>query len=309
MATDATLQKFEEKMLKQVSPLEQKSVELLEKATQQLVSDDVTLAQAVAVKKEINAHSKLVKESRLALTRPIDDMKKLIMSKESEVMLPLEKAKADISDKILTYEEELERLRLEEENRIDRILDSISVAVWTYETVADVDARGKEIKEAFALLSESDKSNAKIKLALTTSVDALTTRKSNLEEEERQRVERERLAKEAEKQSAERASLERERAAIEQKERELQAEKERQQRELERQELEAKALEQRKAEAAAEKARPKSNIATRTEFEVESPHLVDRKYCSPDGVKIRQAIKDGATEIAGVRIFQTKSVR
>lgn len=309
MTTEKSLQTFEDKMLKQVSPLEQKSLELLEKATDQEVFDDVTLAQAVAVKKEINAHSKLVKDSRLALTRPLDEMKKLIMSKESEVMLPLDKAKANVADKILTYEEELERLRQIEIDRVNQILEIISVSAWSLKTAVEVDYRGKEIKDAFAKLSEADQNNADIKLAFRTSIDSLTTRKTNLEEEERQRVERERLAKEAEKQSVERAALDKERAAIEAKERELQADRERQQRELERQELEAKATEQRKTEAAAEKARPKSNIATVTEFEIETPSIVDRIYCSPDSVKIRQAIKDGTTKIAGVRIFQTKKVR
>lgn len=103
MATDKTLDKFEEKMLKQVSPLEQQSVELLNKSLAQTVGDDVTLAKAVAIKKEINAHGKLVKDSRMALTRPLDDMKKTIMSKESEIMLPLEKAKTDISMSPLEY--------------------------------------------------------------------------------------------------------------------------------------------------------------------------------------------------------------
>lgn len=309
MTTDNTLQKFEEKMLKEVSPLEQKSIELLEKSTLQTVTNDTTLAKAVALKKEINAHSKFIKDSRMALTRPLDDMKKLIMEKESEVTLPLEKAKAGLADKILTYEEELEKIRLAEEQRIDAILETLGVAVWELENPKDVDAKGKQIKESFTKLDEKDQNNAEIKLVFRQSVDALTTRKTNLEEEERQKIERERLAKEAENQSAERAKLERQRAAIEEQERQLKADKERQQREMERQEFEAKALEQRKADVAAEKARPKSNIATITEFEIESPHLVDRKYCSPDSVKIRQAIKDGETEIAGVRIFQTKKVR
>lgn len=310
MTTEATLNKFEEKMLKEVSPLEQQSVALLEKTTQlPAVTDDATLSKAVAIKKEINAHSKLVKDSRLALTRPLDDMKQTIMLKEKEVMLPLEKAKADVSEKILTYEEELERLRMEEENRIDQVLDSISVAVWVYKTVDDINARGAQIKEAFSKLGTKDQENAKVKLAFQASVDALTTRKANLEEEERQRVEREQLAKEAEKQSAERAKLDRERAEIKRKEREIQAERERQQRELERQELERKAEEQRKAEATAEKARPKSNIATITEFKIEMPNLVARIYCSPDEKLIRAAIKNGVTEIAGVRVFQTKKVR
>lgn len=310
MSTDATLIKFEEKMLKEVSPLEQRSVALYEKSQALTsVTDVTTLGNAISIKKEINAHSKFIKDSRLALTRPLDDMKKTILAKEAEVMLPLDKAKADISDKILTYEEEQERIRAIEEQRIAEILDSIRVAVWDYATLEEVDAKGKELKKVFAALSPDDQANADIKLQFRSSVDALTTRKSNLEEEERQRLERDRLAKEAEKQSVERAKLEKDRSAIEEQERKLKADKERQQRELERQELEREAEAKRKAEAAAEKAKPKSNIATITDFEIESPNTVDRLYCSPDPVKIRQAIKDGVTDISGVRIFQTKKVR
>ena len=307
--TDATLQKFEENMLKQVSPLEKTSLELLEKARAQKISDNGSLARAVAVKKEVNAHGKLIKDLRMDLTRPLDDMKKLIMAKESEVTAPLDEAKSTVSEKILAYEEELERLAREEENRIDRILDSISVAVWTYETPKAVDARGKEIKAVFTKLSESDQNDTRVKLKLRESVDALTTRKSNLEEEERQAAERERLSKVAEEQSAAQAKLERERAAIEAEERRIRAEKERQARELERHQLEAEAEAQRKADEKLNKEKPKAGITTRTEFEIENEFLVDRKYCSPDTIKIRQAIKDGATELAGVRIFETKTVR
>lgn len=309
MASDKTLDKFEEKMLKEVSPLEKRSVELREKASLQVVEDDSTLAKAVALKKEINAHSKFIKDSRMALTRPLDDMKKLILSKESEVTLPLDKAKADISDKILAYEEEQERIRQAEIDRVDDIVDSLKVGVWNLNTPKEVDTEGKRIKDLFTKLSTKDADNADIKLAFRSSVDALTTRKTNLEEEERQKAERERLAKEAEKQSAERAKLERDRAEIEDRERKLKADQERQQREMERQALEDEAQKKRKEEESAAKLRPKANIATITEFEIESPHLVDRKYCSPDSVKIRQAIKDGETEIAGVSIFQTRKVR
>lgn len=307
--TDATLQKFEEKMLKRVSPLEKASVELLKKAKAQKITDNGSLAKAVAVKKEINAHGKLIKDSRLDLTRPLDDMKKLIMNKEAEVTAPLDEAKANVSEKILAYEEELERIAREEVVRIEGVLDSLRVAVWDLSTVAEIDKKGKELKTTFGKLSDRDQANADVRLCFRESVDALLTRKSNLEEEARQQVERERLAKVAEKQSAAAAKLERERAAIEAEERRIEAEKERQKRELERQEFEAEALEQSKAAAKLEKEKPKANIAIRTDFEIENEYLIDRKYCSPDPVKIRQAIKDGVTDISGIRIFETKTVR
>lgn len=308
--TDATLLKFEEKMLKEVSPLEVKSRELLAKSKAiKEVKDNATLASAVAIKKEINAHGKLIKDMRLELTRPLDDLKKQIMAKETEVTLPLEQAKTDISEKILTYEEEQERIKQEEENRVNEIKASLEVNVYSLTTIEIIESEGKRIKDIYAKLDPSDAENMVIKLAFKGSVDSLIGRKTAIEEEERQRLERERLAKEAEKMSAERAELERQKAEVERKEREVQAEKERQMRELERQALEAEALKQAKEEAKADKEKPKSNIATITEFEIENESLVDRIFCSPDNVKIRQAIKEGMTEIAGVRIFQTKKVR
>lgn len=309
MTTDATLQQFEDNMLKQVSPLEKTSRELLVKANAQDIKDNGSLARAIAVKKEIKAHSTLIKDSRMALTRPLDDMKKLIMAKESEVTAPLDEAQGVVKGKIQDYEDELERVRQEEQKRVSAILEELNVSVYMLETPAGVDKQGAYIKKVFTELSDTDQANADIKLAFRQSVDALTTRKANLEEEIRQAAERERLAKVAQEQSAAQAKLEREKAAIEAEQRRIEAEKERQQRELERQQFEAEAEAQRKAQEKLDKEKPKSNIATVTSFEIENEYLIDRKYCSPDSVKIRQAVKDGVTEIAGVRIFQTKQVR
>lgn len=307
--TDPALQQFEENMLKQVSPLEKTSVELLAKANAQDIKDNGSLALAIAVKKEIKAHSTLIKDSRMALTRPLDDMKKLIMTKEAEVTAPLDEAQTIIKDKLLTYEEELERVRQEEHDRVSKILESLIVSVYMLDTPAGVDKQGAYIKKVFTELSDTDQANPDIKLVFRQSVDALTTRKANLEEEARQAAERERLAKVAQEQSEAQVKLEREKAAIEAEQRRIEAQKDQQKRELERQQLEAEALEQRKADEKADKDKPKSNIATVTKFEIENEYLIDRKYCSPDSVKINQAIKDGETNIAGVRIFQVKQVR
>ncbi|HSW64481.1 MAG TPA: hypothetical protein VLH56_14415 [Dissulfurispiraceae bacterium] len=39
-------------------------------------------------------------------------------------------------------------------------------------------------------------------------------------------------------------------------------------------------------------------------FEITAPEEISRKYCSPDEKKIRAAVKDGARDIAGVRIYE-----
>jgi len=57
----------------------------------------------------------------------------------------------------------------------------------------------------------------------------------------------------------------------------------------------------------------RGNIATSTitkswDFEILDPLKVPNEYCSPDSVKLRQAVKSGQREIDGVKIFEKKSI-
>lgn len=44
------------------------------------------------------------------------------------------------------------------------------------------------------------------------------------------------------------------------------------------------------------------------DFEIEDEGAIPREYLIPDTTKIRQAIKDGVREIAGIRIFQKETI-
>lgn len=309
MSSDQTaLTKAEESMVAEISPFQQRSNELFDKAAHQEVTDDMSLASAVAVKKEITAHRTLVKEARLSITRKIDNVKQAIMNKEAEVLLPLEKAQDELGEKILTYQEEQERIRREEQERIDKSIARVSVGdVYGLKTPEDVDAKGEQLKGVYAAMSDADQKNAQIKLAFTESVNKLSDRKAYLIEQEAQRIERERLDKEAEQQSAERAEIARKKAATDAKERKIQAEMDRLEREKQRKADEDKAEEDRIERERAEKNTVKTGARTVTTIEITNPAEVPRAYCVPSEPLIREAIKSGIT-VPGVKVTTVKKV-
>jgi type IV secretory pathway VirB10-like protein len=309
MSTEVTLQKFEDKVIGKLAPFEETSVMLRTKAGAVEVSDDDGLRQAVAIKKEISLHAKLIEDSRKAFTRPMDEVKKIFINRESELLQPLNEAKTELSEKILNYEEEVERKRQAEEHRINNILQEFSVDVYRLKTPEEVDETVKTIEASYKALEAADAKITKVELAYQQAISGLRRRKEYLLEEIRQAAERDRLAKEAEKQSAERQEIEAEKAKNAEKERKIAAERQRLEEEKERKRLEEEQEKLDAAEKKAEKSRPKANIATVTEFIINDPDLVPRALCTPDGAKIRQAIKDGITEIDGITITQRKSVR
>ena len=292
----------QENMIAEISPFEQKSYELLQKAQDQEVSNELQLASAVAVKKEITAHRTLVKTTRLDITRRIDDVKKAIMNKELDITLPLDEAQTALSEKILTYQEEQERIRREEAERVAKIVQRVTVPdVYRFKTPDEVQDEGERFKKMYSELAPDDQKIAEVKIAFTMSINKLQDRKAYLVEQIEQEKERARLAEEARKQSAERAEIERQKAETERKKRQIEAEKERLEREKQRRADEDAAEEERKAREAAEKSRVKTGARTVTTFEITDPAAVPREYCKPDEQLIRAAVKDGK-EVPGVTV-------
>lgn len=318
------LDKFEQKQVAKISELQARSNELQAKAYELVITSDEDVKTAREVIKEINAHKKEVSEKRLAYTQPLNNIVAQLIAKEKEVLLPLDEGKTDISDKIIAYSEEVERKRKEEAERIDTINDTI-IDHYNMQaaTVEEVDTAGANLKKYFEELSEADKNNPTLKVSFMTTVGRLTDRKNQIIEDARIEAERVRQAEEQakldaerEKQTAEENRLAEERLANEEAKRQIEADKLQMQRdkeELERQKeiqkAEAEALKLEKAEARKVKAAPKTNQVTTTKFEITDESAVDRIYCSPDEKLIREAIKLGVKNIAGVRIYEEKKVR
>lgn len=318
------LEKFEAKQVAAISKLQEVSNELQVKAKEAVVTDDASLKTANMLVKDINAHKKLVKEQRLALTQPLNNVVNQLIAKEKEVLLPLDEGKSEISTKILDYSAEVERKRLEEIERVITITDKIeSYFSSILSSAAKVDGRGKELKEYFTSLSEDDQNNPSVKVAFMTTVGKLTDRKNQIIEEERAEAERTRQAEEQKRLDAERAKqseeeariaaerkqVEDEKRAIEEEKAQMIRDKEELERQKEIQKAEAEALKLEKEAAKVAAARPKTNQITSTKFEIVDADAVMRDLCSPDEKKIREAIKLGIEDIAGVRIFEETKVR
>ena len=281
------LDQYTEQALMAVSPLLIESQRLLTEATAQTITHDEELMEANAIKKEINAHTKAVKDLRLNLTRPVDDFKKQIIAKEAEVLEPAEDAKSILGNKILAYEEELELQREIEEKRVDglvqRVRDLYSPGMTAFQV-----GTGRTAAKALMVELGEDAHIPRVKLALVELSNNFAARLQDIEVEE-QRQKKQKLQDDQTKIDAENRRIAAEQARID-------AEREAQERIREVQR--------------AERDRPKSNIVEITDFEITDEYEVDRLLCSPDPRKIREYIKAFPDkEIAGVRIFKTKKVR
>lgn len=264
------LQEYVDSQVATISPFKAKSQELLEQAKDKEVTDDATAKEAVAIRKLITSHRTKVKNARLAITRNFDSVKSQFIDAEKDVLAPAEEALENISQKILAYQEEQERLAKEEAARVDAICAKFEVNAKSLRSQKACDEKGAELKQIFAELPKADQNHAEIKLAFTTAINSLLTHKDELTIAERDEVESTRLAM---------------------------------QRKLDQKIAEAEAAKAAKAQ----KSTVKSGIKTKTIFTVTNPELVPRSLCEPSDKLIREAIANGLHEIPGVEIREEKS--
>lgn len=308
MSEDQALIKAQENMIAEISPFEAQSRELLVKAQTQEVTNEQQLASAVAVKKQITTYRKLVTDTRLSITRRFDDVKKAIMNRESEILLPLDEAQTTLGEKMLTYTEEQDRIKAEEADRVNKMVERFSVPdVYRFKTLDEVQDEGERFKKMYTELKQEDQVNAAVKAAFTVAINRLSDRRDYLQEQAAQEAERQRLAAEAQKQSADRQKIEQEKAANEAKARKIETEKERLEREKQRKADEEAAVEAQAKADAEERNRVKTGARTVTSFEVVSPELVPREYCTPNDSLIRAAIKQGIS-VPGVNVSTEKKI-
>lgn len=271
---DIDLDKFENRQIAKVSRLQKKADAYKATALKLAVKSDKDIVKARATIKEINAYKNEVNDLRTDLTKPLLNVQKQLIAQEKEVQKPLDKAKEDLGKKILDYEDELEKARQTEEARIDTLIDRFSEIVYGVpaKNADDVDAKGKEVKEYYGSLDKKDQGHAKVKLALTTTIERLTSLKDSFTQRE----------------VSEKEELERQKS-------------------LAKAELEADKQEVKSGRMVA--ARPKTGAVTLTKFEITDPDVVPREFCTPNESLIREAIKAGRDNIPGVRIYTERKVR
>jgi len=268
---NAVLQQFVDNELVQLSPLEQKSIELKAKADSTDVQDDATLSEAVKLRKEITSHITATGKLRLDITRPLDNVKAQFIEGERRVLEQAEVAKTELGKKIMTYEEKKAEEARQEQLRVNAIIAKFdaSEAVRT-KKITSIDERGKELKAIYSELPETDQEAPAIKLAFTQAINELLEARSVLS-----------------KAQVDEAQAARDRAMRKAKESEAQA---------------AVQSETKKAVAA-----PKTGVRMRQVVTITDPALVPRAYCEPSLQMIRAALDAGVTEIPGVTVTQERS--
>ena len=266
------LQQFVDTELVQISPLEQKSLELKAQADSTTVEDDKSLAAAVKLRKEITTHITSTGKLRLEITRPLDNVKAQFIEGERRVLEQAEVAKADLGKKIVTYEEEQAEIARKEQARIDEIIGhfDVSEAVRS-KKITVIDERGAALKAYYGELMETDQEIPRLKLAFTQAINELLETRSILS-----------------KAQVDEAQAARDKAIRKAKELEASAAVESEQRH------EAKAA-------------PKTGTRVRQVITITSPADVPRAYCEPDMKLIREAIEAGVKDIPGVTVTEEKS--
>ncbi len=189
------LQEYVDSQVATISPFKIKSQELLEQAKAKEITDDATAKEAVAIRKLITSHRTEVKNARLAITRNFDSVKSQFIDAEKDVLAPAEEALENISQKILAYQEEQERLAKEEAARVDAICAKFDTNAKSLRSQKACDEKGAELKQIFAELSEADQNHAEIKLVFTKAINELLTRKDELTTAERDEAEAAKAAK------------------------------------------------------------------------------------------------------------------
>lgn len=265
------LQQFVDTELVQISPLEQKSIELKQRADETAVRSDAELTAAVQLRKEITTHITSTGKLRLDITRPLDNVKAQFIEGERRVLEQAETAKTELGKKIMAYEEVKAEEARKERARVDEIVGKFdsSEAVRS-KKITTIDIRGAELKAIYAALPEADQEIPSVKLAFTQSINELLETRSILS-----------------KAQVDEAQAARDKAIRKAKEIEAQA---------------AVQSETKKAVSA-----PKTGVRTRQVITVTDPAAVPREYCDPNITRIREAIDAGVTTIPGVTITQERS--
>lgn len=257
-------------------------------------SEDSQVASMIL--KDCQITEQQLEEKRLEITKPLNDFVKEVNTLFKETALPIIQAKSIVKQKILEYNQEKERIRLEEERkrfaeeqaRLKKLEDE-RLERERIERLKREEEERKLALERARLKKLEDERIAKEMAALKASDDE---KKKALEVAEKQRQERE--------------ALENERLELQRQKRELDEEKLRQeeQRKLDEQ--------KKKAELEAEYARRDAKVKgvyKLWQYEITDEQLVPREFCSPDSKKINESIKKGVRDIKGLRIFQANLVR
>lgn len=266
---------------------EAKKAELVKREDMQSAS--IILKSCQMVEQELE-------EKRIEITKPVNDFVKEVNALFKETAVYILEAKNIIKTKILTFEQEQERIRKEEEQK----------------RFAEEQARLKKLEDERL---ERERIEQKKREEEEKKLKAEQERLQKLEEARLEKelkarqlneAEAQKIRDEAEKQRIERETLENEKIEIARQKREAEEEKKRI--EEEKRLMEAKRLADLEESDRLAQLKVKG-IYKKWSWEITDEEKIPRAFCSPDSKKINESIKKGIREIDGLRIFESNLVR
>jgi len=180
---------------------------------------------AKIILKECTDLEKKIEDTRTSITKPVNDMLKQINNMAKEVAIPVNEAKNALKKKIIDFNEEQEKIKKAEDERIQRIVSKVLASVDEFSLNIFTDA-----------LEEKDKNNYIIKTAIENQKTKIEEKIRQEAEEKIRQEEQAKLEEEKKNLSEEQAKLAEEKLKIEQEKREIEEEKIRQAKEKELQE-------------------------------------------------------------------------
>lgn len=312
----------------------------VEKIKQIKVDSDTSLGEAKLTVKAAQEIEKLIENKREELKAPHLEAGRQIDNYAKELKLPLQAAISEGKRAILVFEQEKERLRLvelkrlederkqqeeadrKERARVDNLKNKISQfenrslsAINNTKTLEEL----SQVENLLKIFSVSEKtfeefhseaSEIKSRMILKVEEHRLYLTEKIATEKEAARLDgiAKDQAKLALKQKEEAKKLQDEKDKIENDKREFQRKKDQEENDIKRQvQADKDELERKEKQKQLESDKSK-NLRKDWDFEVVNSGLVPREFLIVDETMIRNAIKKGIREIAGVKIFQNEKV-
>lgn len=260
------LHQYTEQAVEQISPYKLRSNDIKSRIDDLEVNDADGVKLAKDLKKEITTHEKLVEGDRKSFTTQLDKVKSTFIAKEREVLEPLVEARKTLSDKVVAYETEQERLAAIEQDRqrdiIKGLVENGGVGVHQIRSLKDLAAYEEKFEARIVKLKEDDAKLAAVISVIADVRTAINERRDTIR----------RLDKES---------------------------TEAKQNDLERQADQARAEKQAAAarkEEVKTTAQPKAGVRTRMSFEIVNPDSIPRELCEPSPALIRAYINENNLE-------------
>lgn len=273
-----------------------KGKELIAKAEKAELVKREDMQSATGILKGCQIAEQDLEAKRIEITKPVNDFVKEVNALFKETGVHILEAKHIIKTKILTFEQEQEKIRKEEEQkRFEEEQKRLKKLEEERLERERIEQEKRELEEK-KLRAEQERLRKLEEAQIEKELKA-----QQLNEAESQKI-----RDEAEKQRLERVALENEKIEIERQKREAEEEKKRI--EEEKKIMEAKRLADLEESDRLAQLKVKG-IYKKWSWEIVDEEKIPRAFCSPDSKKINESIKKGIREIDGLRIFESNLVR